>query len=184
MCTMWKNVMPFRVAWPSPGCKSSVSIPNNGWRLRITVNGSIAPTWQAFMRPGKPICMEPVFAEHNDKKRFLLTIVDVLSRFAFVRPLQRKTPAEVVAAFESVVRHLNDFVNAYNARFHRTIKMGMVQNMAFSAFSHIEIKGRICHTQVVCHGTVAPGLSQHVRWRQENLGYPARLHAHWVTVRC
>ena len=137
--------------------------------------------------------MGPVFAEHNDKKRFLLTIVDVLSRFAFVRPLQRKTPAEVVSAFESVVRqggvtpgalhtvrgtefyntqmkawlkkhdirhysthsdkkaamverfnrtfkqtlvdyaihtrqlrfmdHLNDFVNAYNARFHRTIKM-------------------------------------------------------------
>ena len=48
--------------------------------------------------------MGPVFAEHNDKKRFLLTIVDVLSRFAFVRPLQRKTPAEVVSAFESVVR--------------------------------------------------------------------------------
>ena len=48
-CTMWKNVMPFRVAWPSPGCKSSVSI-SNGWRLRITVNGSIASTWQAFMR--------------------------------------------------------------------------------------------------------------------------------------
>ena len=45
-----------------------------------------------------------MLAEHNDKKRFLLTIVDVLSRFAFVRPLQRKTPAEVVAAFASVVR--------------------------------------------------------------------------------
>ena len=48
--------------------------------------------------------MGPVFTEHNDKKRFLLTIVDVLSRFAFVRPLQRKAPAGVVAAFESVVR--------------------------------------------------------------------------------
>ena len=168
--------------------KQRLAPKNYRQRIDRTYVTGIHETWQADL-----LDMGPMFAEHNDKKRFLLTIVDVLSRFAFVRPLQRKTPAEVVAAFESVVRqggvtpgalhtdrgtefyntqmkawrkkhdirhysthsdkkaamverfnrtfkqtlvdyaihtrqlrfmdHLNDFVNAYNARFHRTIKM-------------------------------------------------------------
>ena len=43
-------------------------------------------------------------AEENRGVRFLLTVVDVLSRYAYVRPLKRKTPQEVVTAFESILK--------------------------------------------------------------------------------
>ena len=165
--------------------KQRLAPKNYRQRIDRTYVTGIHETWQADL-----LNTGPMFAKHNDKKRFYLTIVDVLSRFAFVC---RKTPAEVVAAFESVVRqggvtpvalhtdrgtefyntqmkawlkkhdirhysthsnqkaamderfnrtfkqtlinyaihtrqlhfmdHLNDFVNAYNARFHRTIRM-------------------------------------------------------------
>ena len=40
--------------------------------------------------------------KENDGVRFLLTVVDALSRYAYVRPLRRKTPQEVKTAFESI----------------------------------------------------------------------------------
>ena len=90
------------IAWLQEQCvytKQRLAPKNYRQRIDRTYVTGIHETWQADL-----LDMGPVFAEQNDKKRFLLTIVDVLSRFAFVRPLQRKTPAEVVAALESVVR--------------------------------------------------------------------------------
>ncbi len=41
-------------------------------------------------------------SEHNDGVTFLLCVVDVFSRFSFVRPLRTKTGPEVKTAFESI----------------------------------------------------------------------------------
>ena len=46
--------------------------------------------------------MQPYWRE-NGGVRYLLTVVDVLSKYAWVRPLKRKTGAEVVQAFQSIV---------------------------------------------------------------------------------
>ena len=39
----------------------------------------------------------------NRGVRYLLTVVDVLSKYAWVRPIKRKTGAELLKAFESIV---------------------------------------------------------------------------------
>ena len=43
-------------------------------------------------------------ARHNRGMRYLLTVVDVLSKYAWVRPLKTKTGAEVVQAFQSILK--------------------------------------------------------------------------------
>ena len=43
-------------------------------------------------------------SEENKGVRFLLTVIDVLSRMAYVQPLKRKTPQEVQPAFEAVLK--------------------------------------------------------------------------------
>ena len=43
-------------------------------------------------------------ARHNRGMRYLLTVVDVLSKYAWVRPLKNKTGAEVVRAFRSIIK--------------------------------------------------------------------------------
>ena len=39
----------------------------------------------------------------NRGVRYLLTVIDVLSKYAWVRPIKRKTGAELLTAFESIV---------------------------------------------------------------------------------
>ena len=39
----------------------------------------------------------------NRGVQYLLTVVDVLSKYAWVRPIKRKTGAELFKAFESIV---------------------------------------------------------------------------------
>jgi IS30 family transposase len=45
--------------------------------------------------------MQP-WTNKNDNYRYILTVVDLLSRYAFARPLQRKTPEQVIEAFQSI----------------------------------------------------------------------------------
>ena len=45
--------------------------------------------------------MQP-WASKNDNYRYILTVVDLLSRYAFARPLLRKTPEQVIEAFQSI----------------------------------------------------------------------------------
>ena len=48
------------------------------------------------------------FAKENDGVRFLLNVIDVLSRSAFVRPLQNKTPASVISALTDILKGAMD----------------------------------------------------------------------------
>ena len=43
------------------------------------------------------------FAEQNDGYRYLITVVDVFSKFAFVKPLMRKSAAHVLSAFQDIL---------------------------------------------------------------------------------
>ena len=43
-------------------------------------------------------------SRHNRGVRYLLTVIDVFSKYAWVRPLTRKTGAQVQKAFESIFR--------------------------------------------------------------------------------
>ena len=48
------------------------------------------------------LCDMQALAEHNDGFNYLLTVIDVFSKKAYVRALKRKTASEVVKAFQSV----------------------------------------------------------------------------------
>lgn len=52
--------------------------------------------WQADL-----VEMQP-WATKNRNYRYILTVVDLLSRYAFARPLLRKTPEKVIEAFQSI----------------------------------------------------------------------------------
>lgn len=54
----------------------------------------------------KPIPSRPVqaLAEYNDCYNYLLTVIDVFSKRAYVQVLKRKTAAKLVNSFESVVK--------------------------------------------------------------------------------
>jgi len=52
--------------------------------------------WQADL-----VEMQP-WATKNRNYRYILTVVDLLSRYAFARPLLRKTPEQVIEAFQSI----------------------------------------------------------------------------------
>ena len=45
------------------------------------------------------------FAKHNDNHRYLLTVIDVFSKYSHIVPLKSKTGKAVSEAFETV---LND----------------------------------------------------------------------------
>lgn len=44
------------------------------------------------------------YAGENQGYHYLLTVIDMFSRYAMVRPLKRKTPAEVIGALKSIFR--------------------------------------------------------------------------------
>ena len=50
------------------------------------------------------LCDMQALVEHNDGYNYLLTVIDIFSKKAYVRALKRKTATEVVKAFESVFR--------------------------------------------------------------------------------
>lgn len=49
------------------------------------------------------LCDMQALSEHNDGFRFLLTVIDVFSKMAYVRVLKNKTAAEVTRVFASVL---------------------------------------------------------------------------------
>lgn len=50
------------------------------------------------------LCDMQALAEHNDGFKYMLTVIDVFSKKAYVRVLKNKTAAEVVRAFESIFK--------------------------------------------------------------------------------
>lgn len=66
-------------------------------RRKFNMRG-LDETWQADL-----VEMQPYARENKDIK-YLLTIIDVLSKFAWAVPVKRKTARDVTAAMESVLR--------------------------------------------------------------------------------
>ena len=65
---------------------------------RITFAPHIDYLWQSDLADMS------LLQTHNRGTRFLLTVIDVFSKFAFVRPLKRKTGEELTAAFASILK--------------------------------------------------------------------------------
>ena len=65
---------------------------------RITYAPHIDMLWQADLADMS------LLQAHNRGTRFLLTVIDVFSKFAFVRALKRKTGEELTAAFASILK--------------------------------------------------------------------------------
>ena len=65
---------------------------------RITFASQIDELWQADLADMS------LLQSHNRGTRFLLTVIDVFSKFAFVRPLKRKTGEALVSAFSSILK--------------------------------------------------------------------------------
>ena len=65
---------------------------------RITYSSQIDELWQG------DLCDVSLLKNHNRQTRYLLTVIDVFSKFAFVRPLKRKTGEELVTAFISIFK--------------------------------------------------------------------------------
>ncbi len=55
------------------------------------------------------LCDMQALAEHNDGFKYLLTVIDVFSKKAYVRVLKRKTAEEAVKAFVSIFRSLKSY---------------------------------------------------------------------------
>lgn len=51
----------------------------------------------------------PQLAEANDNHRYLLTVIDIFSRFAFVEPLKNKTAPVFLDGFKAVMRRAEQF---------------------------------------------------------------------------
>lgn len=65
---------------------------------RITYAPHIDQLWQADLADMS------LLQTQNRGTRFLLTVIDVFSKFAFVRPLKRKTGEELTEAFASILK--------------------------------------------------------------------------------
>ena len=65
-------------------------------RRRVIVGG-VGHQWQA------DLVDVSAYSKDNDAVRFLLTVTDVFSKFAWVRPLTSKTGAAVCAGFQSII---------------------------------------------------------------------------------
>ena len=65
---------------------------------RSYVTRGLNHQWQADLVEMRP------YARVNQGYHYLLTVIDMFSRYAMVRPLKQKTPAEVIRAFQSIFR--------------------------------------------------------------------------------
>ena len=68
----------------------------NGIEGNKTIASGVDTQWQA------DLCDVSNIAKHNDENRFLLTVIDVLSRFAWAVPIPNKTGKVVIAALEDI----------------------------------------------------------------------------------
>lgn len=71
------------------------------YRRRITVVRGIDDTWQL------DLVVLTNIARYNSNFGYLLTAIDVFSRFAFAEPIKRKSGAEVTRALETIIAKSN-----------------------------------------------------------------------------
>ena len=65
---------------------------------RAYVVSNVEDQWQADLADMQ------LLARHNRGYRYILTVIDIMSRYAWARPLKSKQGAEVAAAFQSIFR--------------------------------------------------------------------------------
>ena len=89
-------------------------------------------------------------AKHNRGIRYLLTVVDVLSKYAWVQPLKTKTGVALVKAFEKIVRRTSPqpIANGSRERILQSDLSTMGRRARHSTFFH----RRGCESQ--CGGTI------------------------------
>src|SRR6266581_9065927 len=71
--------------------------PRRRFRRRRTVATGVDDLWQADLADLTSL------ARHNDGHKFILTVIDVFSKFAWAHPLKNKSAATVADAFRSVL---------------------------------------------------------------------------------
>ena len=65
------------------------------------------------------------FSKDNNAIKYLLTVIDVFSKFVCFIPLKRKTGQEVANAFSSILnerRHSNMWVNKYREFYSKDVQ--------------------------------------------------------------
>ena len=67
--------------------------------------------------------------EENDGNRYLLTAIDIFTRFAFVEPLKNKTAKTFMEGFESIMKRANKFPHRILAD-----KGAEIKNKLFQAY--------------------------------------------------
>ena len=73
------------------------AIERGNWRNKILSKG-IDYVWQSDLVEVQPL------ARYNNGYRYLITIIDTFSRYAWVRPLKTKSGSDVAQALEDVFR--------------------------------------------------------------------------------
>jgi hypothetical protein len=68
---------------------------------RMTIAYNIDSQWQA------DLCDMSTLSKENDGMKFILTVIDILSRFCFAIALKNKKPEEVVIAFRKIFKTSN-----------------------------------------------------------------------------
>lgn len=101
---------------------------------------AIDELWQADLVEMKP------YASVNNGKRYILTVIDVLSKFAWAVPVQTKTGKDVTAAMRLVFRlsrprrplnlHTDNGKEFYNEDFQKLMRRNRINH--YSTFTHLK----------------------------------------------
>lgn len=110
-------------------------------RRRVDIR-DIDETWQADL-----VDMS-VYAKENSGNKFLLTVIDIFSKFAWAVPIKTKNGRDVSAAMESILKlgrvpkklHVDNGKEFYNSQFQALLKKNNIQ--MYSTFTHL--KASIC----------------------------------------
>ena len=80
------------------------------------------------------------YADENDGYKYLLAVIDIFSRYAWVKPLKDKTSKEIVAAFDSILSE---------GRIPRRVRSDAAKDFTSAGFkNYLEDKGI---TQMITH---------------------------------
>ena len=94
------------------------------------------------------------FSSDNDNFKYILTVIDVMSKFAFAIPLKNKTSKEIIIAFEKVFKKRKplclrtdqgkEFLNNDFKKFLKNIKFIIIQ-VKIKTLNVLLLKGLIEH---------------------------------------
>ena len=127
------------------------------------------------------------FAKENDGVRFLLNVVDVLSRYAHVRPLKTKAPASVIPAFTSIAKqgtpnalHTDRGTEFYNASMTQWLKKHSIRHFSTHGDHKATMVERFNRTlkQTIIDYMVYTRQTRYIDYLQEFVqAYNSRVHS-------